>query len=69
MDAETPLLVDAVESFIATQGMSPATFGRLALKDPHFIRDLRGGRRLWPETEDKVRTFMREYRETEQVAA
>ena len=61
MDADTPPLVDAVESFIGSRDMSPATFGRLALKDPHFVRDLRGGRRLWPETEAKVRDFMREY--------
>ena len=62
MDAEQTPLPDAVERFIELHDMPPATFGRLAMKDPHFVRDLRSGRRLWPETEDKLRTFMREYR-------
>lgn len=68
MSTKAPPLVDAVEAFIGEQDMPPATFGRLALRDPHFVRDLRGGRRLWPETEAKVRTFMAQYT-PEQVAA
>ena len=72
-NAQLPL-VDAIGDFIERHSMSPVTFGRLALKDPHFVRDLRGEgrerpRRVWPETEQRVRTFMFEYRPVEGQAA
>jgi len=51
-----------VEDFLERNSMSPITFGREAMKDPHFVRDLRNGRRLWPETEAKVRCFMATYK-------
>lgn len=41
--------------------MGAATFGDLAMKDRHLVRQLRNGRRLWPETEAKVRAFMASY--------
>ena len=50
-----------VDAFLKLNDMAPVTFGRLAMNDPHFVRDLRGGRRLWPETEAKVRDFMATY--------
>ena len=56
-----PPLPDAITSFLETHQMAPVTFGRLALRDPHFVRDVRSGRRLWPETEQKVRDFMARY--------
>ena len=56
---EEPLL-EAVERFVAASGLSEITVGRKALNDPHFVRQLRAGRRCWPETEQKVRAFMRE---------
>lgn len=57
-------LVAAIEAFAAEAGMSEITFGRKAVSDPHFVRDIRGSRRLWPETESKVRHFMATYRPT-----
>lgn len=66
-DPETPL-PDAITSFLDSHQMAPVTFGRLALRDPHFVRDIRGGRRVWPETERKVRQFMDTY-VAEQVTA
>ena len=62
-------LLDAIDKFLGAQSMSPITFGRLAMKDPHFVRDIRGGRRVWPETEDKVRNFMATYQPADQRAA
>jgi len=60
-------LADAIEAFLAQHEMSPVTFGREALNDPHFVRDIRGEgrsrpRRVWPETEARVRHFMATYR-------
>lgn len=56
-----PLLVD-IEAFIETHGLAPSRFGVAALNDNHLIRDLRRGRRLWPETERRVRLFMATYK-------
>jgi len=63
-------LLDDVEAFLADHPkVSPTAFGDEALGDRHFVRQLRGGRRTWPETEKKVRTFMVAYQPADQVAA
>lgn len=63
-------LLNDAEAFAATHSLSDSQFGVLAVNDKNFLRDLRDGRRLWPETEAKVRTFMATYRpEPGQVAA
>lgn len=54
--------------------MAESTFGRDALGDWRFIAELRGGpgkrpRRVWPETEAKVRRFMATYRPQQAAAA
>lgn len=51
-------LRDAVEAFISTTGVSPTAFGRLALNDPGFVFEIRRGRRVWPETEARVRAYI-----------
>ena len=51
-----------IEAFLASHNMGAATFGKLALNDPPFVSQLRNGRRVWPETEAKVRRFMATYR-------
>lgn len=61
------LLTD-IEAFLATHDMAPTRFGEDALKDRRFVQQLRKGRRVWPETEAKARTFMATYR-PQQVAA
>ena len=61
MDQAPPSLIDEVDAFLKRWDMAPVTFGRKAMSDPHFVGQLRDGRRLWPETEAKVRKFMREY--------
>lgn len=60
-------LLSEIEAFIETHGMAESTFGRSALGDWRLIDELRGKgdkrpRRLWPETEAKVRCFMATYR-------
>ncbi len=61
------LLIE-IEAFIETHDLAVTKFGQDALGDRHFVRQLRHGRRIWPETEAKVRRFMATYR-PEQVAA
>ncbi|KQM99450.1 hypothetical protein [Sphingomonas sp. Leaf226] len=55
--AQQTLLRD-IEAFIARTGASDSAIGRASVNDWKFVRDLRGGRRVWPETEAKVRAFM-----------
>lgn len=62
-------LLSDIEAFLATHEMPPTVFGEGALKDRHFVRQLRTGRRTWPETEAKVRSFMRNYTPSEARAA
>jgi hypothetical protein len=63
---QNPLLAD-IEAFLETHKMAESTFGREAVNDWRFVGDLRGvdgkrPRRVWPETEAKVRHFMVTYR-------
>jgi len=51
MDTPLPPLPETIEAFLTLYDMAPVTFGRLAANDPHFVRDIRGGRRVWPEAE------------------
>lgn len=59
-------LLDDIAMFIADHGLSERRFGELALNDKNFVPDIRGDkgtpRRIWPETEAKVRRFMATYR-------
>ena len=61
------LLTD-IEAFIARNELSPSYFGDEALSDRHFVRQLRKGRRVWPETEAKVRNFMASYSDQQAAA-
>lgn len=56
----TTLLSD-IETFLEVNNMSRSNFGEQALGDRHFVRQLGEGRRVWPETEEKVRAFMANY--------
>lgn len=55
-------LLEDVQTFIAANEMSESRFGVESLKDKNFVRQLRGGRKTWPDTERKVRTYMASYR-------
>lgn len=51
-------LLDDIEAFLEANEISATALGDRALGDRHFVRQLRQGRRVWPETEEKVRAFM-----------
>jgi len=56
------ILLDDIEAFLArTPAISATRLGDAALGDRHFVHQLRRGRRVWPETEKKVRGFMAEH--------
>lgn len=53
-------LLEDIEAFLERhETVSATSLGDQALGDRHFVRQLRQGRRVWPETERKVREFMR----------
>jgi len=62
------LLAD-IEAFCTRHEMSESAFGLAALRDKPFVMQLRSGRRVWPETEAKVRSFMAGYSATQGRAA
>lgn len=56
-------LLSEIEAFLAEFGIGEHRFGILAANNGRLVERLRGGGRVWPETEDKIRQFMRERRE------
>lgn len=66
---DQPIIAD-VERFLNRTGMAESAFGRRAVNDWKFVRDLREGRELRRSTEQRVRTFMEECdAKAQQVAA
>lgn len=61
MSQHHPELLAEIEAFVASTGLTETAFGRRCMSDPHFVRDVRGSRRLWPHTEEKVRQFIASY--------
>lgn len=52
-----PLLSD-IDKFQRETGIGDFRFGFLATKNGRLMERLRSGRRIWPETETKIRAFM-----------
>lgn len=55
------LLID-IDAFCRETGLTEYRFGWLAVKNGRLVERLRGGGRVWPETDAKVRAFMRQYK-------
>lgn len=51
-------LLQDIRAFCDRHQMPTSRFGVLALNDKPFVAQLERGRRVWPETEAKVRAFM-----------
>ena len=56
------LLAD-IEAFLEASGISESAFGTAAINDKHLIRQMRDGRELKYDTEQRIRSFMARYRE------
>ncbi len=61
-------LLARIDQFKADTGMSDTAIGLGALKDGKFVTELRAGRRCWPETAEKVLSYLASV-ETEREAA
>ena len=61
MDTLEEYVGTRIRSFLASTGMSPTRFGRLAVGDPHLVRRIERGRSLTLRTADRVLAFIRDY--------
>lgn len=55
------MLIRRIERFLRETEMPWTKFGRLAVRDPRFVEDLRNGRMPRPRTEKRVEHFMNIY--------
>lgn len=63
-------LISEIDEFLSKwPDLSVSTFGILAVNDGKFVPEIKAGRRIWPETEERVRSFMRDYRPGERRRA
>ena len=64
--ANTPTenLLSEVNKFLTETGMGVSYFGKVASGNSELVKRLESGGRVWPETAEKIRTFMSEYRRT-----
>ncbi|ALC10741.1 hypothetical protein [Sphingopyxis sp. 113P3] len=51
-------LLQRVNTFLDESAMPPSTFGRMAVRDPRFVSDLRRGRVPGRKTTVRVENFM-----------
>lgn len=51
-------LLEEIERFLALTKMSETAFGINAVNDAKFVKNIRSGRRCWPETIAKVKSYM-----------
>jgi hypothetical protein len=58
------MLIRKIERFLRQTEMPPTLFGRLAVRDPRFVGDLRNGREPREKTAARAEHFMDRYRET-----
>lgn len=51
--------LDEIETFLSETGTGVFRFGIKATRNGRLVERLRAGGRVWPETENEVRAFMR----------
>ena len=62
------MLIRDIERFLASTGLPPTKFGRLAARDPRLVFDLRNGREPRPALRSRVEHFMNTFRELRHAA-
>lgn len=59
MSKKQPNLLADIDAFLGATGMGVSYFGKAACGNSEVVSRLRSGRRVWPETEMKLREYMR----------
>jgi hypothetical protein len=60
-------LIVEIDAFLAESRIGEHRFGILAAKNGRLVERLRSGGRVWPETEERVRAFMEQRRNSRSV--
>jgi hypothetical protein len=55
-------LLHRIDRFLKDSGMPPTLFGRLSVRDPRLIGDLRNGRQPGPRVVKNVEHFMNKWK-------
>lgn len=50
-----------IERFLRETQLPPTTFGRLTARDPRLVFDMRLGREIGPEMENRLREYIAAY--------
>ena len=58
MESSTDAFLIEIEAFLARERAAPSTFGRAAVGDPNFLRQLRDGRAPSLRLVDRARAYM-----------
>ena len=58
MESSAAAFLSEIEAFLARAGIRPSTFGRAAVGDPNFVRELRAGRVPSLRLVDRARAYM-----------
>jgi hypothetical protein len=56
-------LINEIDEFLSQFGIGEHRFGILAANNGRLVERLRSGGRVWPETEERIRSFMNERRQ------
>jgi len=59
MESSAAAFLSEIEAFLARECAAPSSFGRAAVGDPNFVRELRGGRAPSLRLVDRARAYMR----------
>lgn len=58
-------LLKQIDVYLAESGLSEHRFGILAVSNGRLVERLRAGRRVWPETEERILMFLAERTSTQ----
>jgi 2,4-dienoyl-CoA reductase-like NADH-dependent reductase (Old Yellow Enzyme family) len=58
MESSAEAFLAEIETFLARERVSSSTFGRAAIGDPNFVRELRDGRAPNLRMVDRARAYM-----------
>jgi 2,4-dienoyl-CoA reductase-like NADH-dependent reductase (Old Yellow Enzyme family) len=59
MESSAAAFLSEIEAFLARERAAPSSFGRAAVGDPNFVRELREGRAPSLRLVDRARAYMR----------
>jgi hypothetical protein len=58
MESSADAFLSEIEAFLARERAAPSAFGRAAVGDPNFVRELRNGRTPGLRLVDRARAYM-----------